>query len=430
MGVLKDILDTIKDLDLKTLSKSYLKNKKYSSISKRASEGILQFPVLVTDSLDIETLQMITKALERNYTTFVQVVISMDPIMNLKNEKNIGDYLRKFHQNSDIKTDVNDLHNISVDLEESFNCLLSDDNKNVMITFIHEGIDRNLILKNKELLRSVYDDIVTECLNNKFIPRSNYTYNFINEASTRIYNKNISIQSYKTNNPVSNSKEVGLQKMLLDNDVKKSNELIPTTLNVKLKIVNKDESDLGFINYIIGVKAVMHPIKSNDMIENLIRGSRNNNKFFNFIRWTTGEITFLKDLILNLNEIKADVNLRSKGYSQWWMTLKRRKALSKMKNLITSKQILPNTTIVVSADEIEKIKSENGVDLMNESVVNKLMKTYFLLGFVVVDNSSQLAHFLFDGQQSFQTITFKSLERENSNKSAEFKEMLKLVNKI
>ena len=430
MGVLKDILDTIKDIDFKTLSKSYLKNKKYSSISKMASEGILQFPVLVTDSLDIETLQMITKALERNYTTFVQVVLSMNPIMNLKNEKNIGDYLRKFHQNSDIKTDVNDLHNISVDLEESFNCLLSDDNKNVMITFIHEGIDRNLILKNKELLRSVYDDIVTECLNNKFIPRSNYTYNFINEASTRKYNKNNSIKSYKTNNPVSNSKEVGLPKMLLDNDVKKSNELIPTTLNVKLKIVNKDESDLGFINYIIGVKAVMHPIKSNDMIENLIRGSKNNNKFFDFIRWTTGEISFLKDLILNLNEIKGDVNLRSKGSSQWWLTLKRRKALSKMKNLITSKQILPNTTIVVSADEIEKIKSENGFDLMNESVVNKLMKTYFLLGFVVVDNSSQLAHFLFDGQQSFQTITFKSLERENINKSAEFKEMLKLVNRI
>jgi len=444
MGILKDIFDLMREIDVKNVLNDYYKTKKYSSISKRASEGILQFPVLVTDSLDIETLQMVTKALERNYTTFVQVVLSMDPIMNLKNERDIGEYLKKFHQNTDTKVDGFDVHNLGVDLgafNESFTCLVSDDERNVMITFVHENMDRKLIKQNKELLKSVYDDIITECLNNKYIPQANYTYRFKNGELNRIYNGPVkSILEAKESKPVKkkeskpvkidDSKELGSPKMLTDNDVKKSNELIPTTLNVKLKVINKDEEDVGFINFIIGVKAVMHPIKSNEMIENLVKGFKNSGKFFNFIRWTTGEISFFKDLMLKIGEIKDDVVSRSSGTSHWWLTLKRRRKLAHIKDIVGKRQLLPNTTIVVSADEIEKIKAEYGIDLMNEKNIDKIMKEYFLLGFVVVDNSTQIVHFLFDGQYSFQSVTFRSLERENTNKSAEFKEMLKLINKI
>ena len=444
MGILKDIFDLMREIDVKNVLNDYYKTKKYSSISKRASEGILQFPVLVTDSLDIETLQMVTKALERNYTTFVQVVLSMDPIMNLKNERDIGEYLKKFHQNTDTKVDGFDVHNLGVDLgafNESFTCLVSDDERNVMITFVHENMDRKLIKQNKELLKSVYDDIITECLNNKYIPQANYTYRFKNGELNRIYNGPVKsileaneskAVKKKESKPVKidDSKELGSPKMLTDNDVKKSNELIPTTLNVKLKVINKDEEDVGFINFIIGVKAVMHPIKSNEMIENLVKGFKNSGKFFNFIRWTTGEISFFKDLMLKIGEIKDDVVSRSSGTSHWWLTLKRRRKLAHIKDIVGKRQLLPNTTIVVSADEIEKIKAEYGIDLMNEKNIDKIMKEYFLLGFVVVDNSTQIVHFLFDGQYSFQSVTFRSLERENTNKSAEFKEMLKLINKI
>lgn len=434
MGILKDIFDVIKDVDFNNLMKDFKGTKKYSSISKRASEGVLQFPVLVTDSLDIDVLQMITKALERNYTTFVQVVLSMDPVMNLKNERDIGEYLRKFHQNTDTKADINDFHNLGVSLSkanESFTCLVSDDEKNVLITFVHEGIDRKLIQQNKELLRSVYDDIVTECLNNKYIPQSSYTYRFNNNTLTRTYNN--AVGPYKkvvveADNKGANFKEIG--PVLSDNDVKKSNELIPTTLNVKIKMINDEEEDLGFINYTIGIKAIMHPIKSTDMIENIIKGFKNSSSFFNFIRWTTGEISFLKDFILKIGEIKNDVLSRGSGSSHWWLTLKRRKSLAQVKDFIGKRQLLPNTTIVISADEAEKIKSEYGFDLMDERLINKIMKEYFLLGFVIVDNSSQIAYFMFDGQMTFQSVTFRSLERENSNKSAEFKEMLKLINRI
>ena len=58
------------------------------------------------------------------------------------------------------------------------------------------------------------------------------------------------------------------------------------------------------------------------------------------------------------------------------------------------------------------------------------MKTYFMLGLVIVDSSSEIAHFLFDKDKTFHTISFSALERENSNATKQFKEMLKAVQKF
>src|SRR5699024_1017769 len=71
---------------------------------------------------------------------------------------------------------------------------------------------------------------------------------------------------------------------LSDNDVKKSNELVPTTLSLTMQI--KDGKSFGGVsNFVIGVKGLLHPVNSNDMISNLLDGYKSGNKFFNFIRW-------------------------------------------------------------------------------------------------------------------------------------------------
>lgn len=437
MGVLRDIVDTAKEIDIKGATNNYFNNKRYSSISKRGSEGVLQFPVLVSKSLDIDTLQMVTKALERQYSTFVQIIISMNPVMYLDKDRDIVGYLKQFHQNSDVKFDSNDVLNAASNLKENCTFWSSDDEKNVVLAFTYEGVSRSLLQRNKDLLQSTLDNIITECLNNKYIPEGNYKFKFKDAEKTKYLNTLITeAQGLKQNREPSaqeqsRKNDLPMGRMLTDNDVKKANELIPTTLHVKVKVVNKDQNDVGFHDFIIGIKSTMHPIKSDEMIKNLVNGSKSNNKFFDFIRWTTGEINFLKDFLLNINEIKDDVINRSSGSSPWWITLKRRKSLSTIRNALgLTKQILPNATIVISAEEAEYIKINHGFDLMSEQFVDKLMKTFFLLGFVIVDNSTQIAHFLFDGQQSFQSITFKSLERENTNKANDFKEMLKLVNRI
>ena len=110
MGILKTLLVDTKDVasailsakpdDVINVSK---KMKSYDSISKQAKEGILQFPVITTRSLDMETTSLVSRALERQNSSFVQVVFSMNSTALLTDEKGVTDFIRQFHQNTDAR---------------------------------------------------------------------------------------------------------------------------------------------------------------------------------------------------------------------------------------------------------------------------------------------------------------------------------------
>ena len=211
-----------------------------------------------------------------------------------------------------------------------------------------------------------------------------------------------------------------------DNDVKKCNELVPTILTVTVQQMKKDNFG-GNINFVIGVKGLMHPVNSDEMVSNLLDGYKSGNKFFKFLRWTSGEISFLKDLVFNVNEIKEDVIKKHAKGSHWWTTLKRNRTLARIKNIYGEKRILPNATIVCSMEEVMEIKDAYNVDLMDTRNVLRLMDRYFLIGFVVVDESQELCYFMFDGEHDYQALSFKGLERENNNKN-DFKDIYKMIN--
>lgn len=435
MGIMRDILDAIRDVASAVNGGSTVedvfKQRKYSSLAKRSQEGILQFPVLVSKSLDIDTLQMITKALERQYASFVQISMTMSPGLDLIKDKDAYGYIHKFHQNSDVRTDRHDFRNAMIDALESYS-MYADESKEVfMLATITEGTSNRVIAANKDALHSVLEDVRTDILNNKFIPRSIYQFN--NSNLSAYHNTIVTEETKNDRQRPNNNDNIDLPREILkDNDVRKANELVPTTLHVRTMLVNQEGETQGHMDFIIGVKATMHPIDSGEMVTNLLDGVRGKGKFFNAIRWTTGETTFFKDFLFNISEIKNDVSNRSAGASPWWIALKRRRSLAKVKDrLRLPKQILPNATIVVSMEEVEFIKSEYGYDLMTPGFVDKIMEKYFLLGFVIVDNSTQICHFLFDGSQNFQSVTFSGLEHENRGKNGvDFKDVMKLIQRI
>lgn len=423
MGFLKEIFEVIKDVkDLKKEDLlSNFKKEKYSSISKKSMEGILQFPVLVSKSLDIDTVQKVTKALERNYASFVQVTLTMNPFLNIE-KGNISDYLKYFHQNSTEMDSFKSLLSIS---NESYVLETTDGDHKVLLTgVVCEGSTNKISLMNKEMLQTVYDSLRTDILNEKFVPRKLHMLK--NDNLNNYYNKIVTESDTEKVVTMNLPNEI-----LKNNDAKKANELVPTTMHVRLVLQNSKHEVQGSLDFIIGIKATMHPIPSNEMVTNLLNAIRNKGTVFNFVRWTTGEISFFKDFLFNINEMKEDiVNRAENKMSSWWITLKRRKALSKIKDFLGGKgRLLPNATIVISMEEAEYIRSQFGYDLMDESLVKKIMDTYFLLGFVIVDNSSQIVHFLFDGITNYQSVTFSGLET-GTRKDNELKEILKLVQRI
>ena len=58
-------------------------------------------------------------------------------------------------------------------------------------------------------------------------------------------------------------------------------------------------------------------------MENLYDVLQNKNNFFSFIRWTTGELTFWKDLVFNLDQAKKVIyQSKTDPNAQMWYNLK------------------------------------------------------------------------------------------------------------
>lgn len=436
MGIYRDIIDVATDVVDVVKNKKIFSDgngKRYTSIANMASEGTLQFPTLVSSSLDVDTLQMVCKALERNYATYVQVSLYLNQIIDGGEYSNIPEYLRKFHQNTDVKdtsrsliNGIDNLQNIITDNANELNSIFEND-KFSSVSVVYEGSNGKLVANNKEQLTKLLDGVRTDILNNKFKPRKDVIYNFKDKELNAKYNSVVT----EANAPkVDRTNNITIPNNILkDNDVKKANELIATTMHIRMKMKPEDGSPSFDVDFIIAIKATMHPIKSAEMISNMVSACKNNNKIFNFLRWTTGEISFFKDFLFGISEVKGDISQRSAGSSPWWLSLKRRSRLAKMSSAMFKNTLLPNATIVLSSDEVEYIRTEYGYDLHNPIFVDKIMNTYFLLGFVIVDVATQLVHFKFENSNDFQSVTFSGLEKENGSDAKKFKEMLKFMNR-
>jgi hypothetical protein len=214
-----------------------------------------------------------------------------------------------------------------------------------------------------------------------------------------------------------------------DSDVKKANDLAPTLMNVR--ILKEMGEDSKYVSFVCGVKAVIHPVNSDDMIDHITSALRERGKLFRFLQWTTGEISFFKDLVFNIDQAKKDIKeIRSGKASTWWRALKNIKASRRFHKWTRTGPVLPNATIVISMDEVEYIKSNHGFDLMEEELGEKILKAYNLIQFIIVDPSSQVVYFMADGETRYRMLTYKGLERQAGQADKQFKEILRAANKL
>jgi hypothetical protein len=299
------------------------------------------------------------------------------------------------------------------------------------------GGDDNTYNFNGEVGRMIFNDGST--VNN---PTSNATVEkgAATATNTNTYKKgsfspnadstsNATIQKGAVNINVKTGNSRGAQwKPLTDNDCKKANDLVPTLLHIRVYPIDKTtREELTPIDFLMGVKATVHPIPLSEISRMVVAGMRNENFAFNFIRWRTGEIKFFKDFVFAIDSMKMDAKDSGKDVTGWRPALKRRKRLSKSPVRLTKKSVMPNTTLVMTQSGIDYIKESYGYDLNNEAIMNRMMSTYFLLGFVVTNSVTQVAKFKFDGIDTTDTYTFDTLKRENTSDDKAFKNMMKML---
>ena len=487
MAELKDILYALNDMRHSVDEEGH----RNESIFRRAEPAILNFPVLVSDGISLEDLTMIIKALEREYSTVVRLAMGLDDIIDGDHgEYSKIDYIKKFHTNN--HSLIYDLESVNKEnLMVSEETRIDDFNDKALL---RESLGLNMSNLNdmtnkndrqfitlseariKETTRGAQtttrdgrtdSSTVTDRNGRTENGGRNYHVTRSNGGNGRGANGGRGGESRTTDafasNTTSTSRDVadsrslsqstdkttyGLTRefeystmtnwndyhaQLVDNDIKKANELIPTTLDIT--VYQKTEHEVITDHILLGVKCTSHKVTSKEMVENIQQTLETKKGFFRFIRWTTGEIKFFRDYLLCLDMIKKEA-LRSRSKDKynsaaWFRELKSRATISKLKASFNLKnQLIPNCTLVMTMDEVDMLRNVYGIDLLKSMTsVKQLFDTYFLIGLVIVDSAAEIAYFAFDGMQKYQMFSFNALERENRNQGNDIKALVSLMSK-
>lgn len=426
MGIVKDVIDFGKEIFRKTstIEDKFSKVNK-QSFAKGANDQTFQFPCIVSDSIPIDMATTITRNLDRVYASFVQIYLSANGVIDLNYIKNPRQFVQQYKTNFSLES-TNDLYNeVEKCIVESVHDYYKDFYNGEPTFYLNDD-------NTKGFMFIASESVTSSMINNmkKGMEESLSQYNLDMFTESRREQKNDMVNKMLDNMDAEKNREENKERLdatkfnqsprMIERDIKKLNDMQPYAMDLKILATKGDTSFSEYMTFTVGVKTTCHLGKSSSLITNIAHVLKNKNFLFNFIRWTTGEMSLLKDIVLQLDDMNFNVNNRSDKTGRMISKLKE---LKKRKIKVTSSglsRLAPFATIVISSYEYNEILNNYGFDLKNVSYAKKVMDELFLMGFIIADETTQTIDMLLDGSTNgFQTYSLDTLQREvtmNSNK--------------
>ena len=218
---------------------------------------------------------------------------------------------------------------------------------------------------------------------------------------------------------------------LVDQDVKKANELVPTLMHVNFISVDDKSKYPISTSLVVGVKAKLYAIDGVDIMDRLKVKHNDKNLLLNLVKASTREISFFKDFIFAIDKAKIDAISQSRrgSSSKMWKVLERRATKSKMRRFLSMKNdATAITTVCITQDEAEFLKKTEYIDIENSKTIRPIMDAYNMMGFVIADESLEVCKFMFDtGDDQWEMLTFNNLEKEQKDNT---KKIINLMSKM
>lgn len=351
-----------------------------SSIAKAASNLVLTFPVLVDESVSLNTAQILTRAIEGKALVMLQLLFSAISVQSLKDDETAFDVIGKIHKN-----------------------LNSDD--------IEDYIQRMETMATNESYEAL--DHLMKTIREENIAIDTYTFN---ESYPAPIDEDANTKSM---NDVKN-RGTGFIADIKDTDIKKVNNMMPSVLVVKLHNKNSQITT----NVAVGVKAKIQYVPQDEVIYRISSKNKDKNMLFNFIRSTTREISFLKDFLFALDKAKLDAIKIQKSSNSVWKILERRAVRNRVRMFNNDGGYGGIVSLVISADTLATLNKEYDFKASISEVEN-LISQYNLLVFFVADDVNERATYLFDdASRQFTTVSYTALEKTDSK---DYKKIINLL---
>lgn len=335
-----------------------------SSIARQANDATYYFPVIASDNLSTDEVTMMMKTIERSYALFARTAFSLIPAIEVPNLNQ-----------ATVKEYLGRFHtNIGA-----------------------QGNPQSYTLSINNLK---FEAAGGENLNNGVLNDFNAV---LKEAG----------EDFPKTRPAK----------FLDTDWKKANELMPTTISVPVTFISTDSNAQVTNEIQVNVKATMHKASSKLLTADISKSLHQGRGFLNFVKYISGEQKSLIDFLFGISSMKED--MLNKKHIPWLEAFKRRKRLANLAWGTLAEQFKPTGTIVITMNEVNTLRNEYDIDIRKEA--GKIMKEYFLLGFIILDQVNQMASIMYDGQPDFQEYPYKTLEREGMNQDKTVSDMIKAM---
>lgn len=450
------------------------------SISNYTKNLIMTFPCMCDDSLSASTASMISRANERNIVTMLHMLFSS---INMTTSKDAIDIIRGIHNNIKTNYTLDDYMDTMDDIMTYSESVFTKAKEKAIVMEMMKSIREaksfpiSSLVEDSSLMdfevRGNNDSImsVRERKGLFYVPDSSSKKDD-NDGTT----STVKWKEYNTEDPGSNESpdtpddldykkkkqdvEYGRQrnnrekekfsddkkdrmaraqndlnnlftKRLLDSDVRKSNEMQPALMIINYNQVNPNNQQVvGQSSFVAGVKSRLIPVESQDIMDRIYAKNKTKVNFKNFIRATTGEISFVKDFLLCINQAKIDAkNASKKGLAAtMWKTLENRSIKNTWNKIRrSSNDASAITVLVISQETVNALIKYYNIDISKVKTAKEIMDTYNLMGIIIADDSLEIAKFLYAGNDNWDQQAYSFLEKEASG--GEYKKMVNLLNK-
>lgn len=216
--------------------------------------------------------------------------------------------------------------------------------------------------------------------------------------------------------------------------LRKLQDVGPTIVTITLYLTDGAGGQRA-IQLPLAIKSSLQFVDSIDLMAVLSRTNTNNRKLDRFIKVTSGQMGFFKDWLASLSEIDEDIE-REKilGKTPIFRRLLDAKNRYRIKSIAEvrprlakfiagkNQKDLPMCTIICTVAELEEAYNQKWTYIYRtRKIIDEIIDTYMLLGFGVVDTTSDYIYLFYAGESEPQIIAVDKLGNgsgsDSTNKS-------------
>ena len=398
----------------------------YSSVAKATSNLIAVFPILASRNISRETAEMVSRYIESKACILLSMAMQSANIDF--NVRDGADFLKKFHRNLNIGGN-------GIDVAWNLVQIMADDtihqmSESSIIESVIENTDYNsdksLIIPSRnvmQLMQQLEQMRMIQVYDTELNPVS------LNDFIVKEMDGDISVSIRPFNEAKFDPKKrIDSVSLLKDQDIKKMNNAVPSLLYVEF--YNPYNGNALSTKYIIGVKGTVVGVNTDEILRRIVNDNNDGKSLLKFLRVITGELS-ATDVILGLSQINDDIKAVKKKGSQadtWKLLQNRAQAAKYAVSRGRQNDYSAITTVVITRDDAEALYKEENLDIQDPKVAKHFMESYNLLGFGIVDDSTESAKFIFDDDNNtFSEYSYTTLQRENDE---QYKKMVSLMTRM